>query len=394
MNIANRGNPPAFFRGFTLVEMIMVVSISGILFLGLSAIVDVPRQVVQAQQSEVSVSHTDRLFDRLNSDLRFAVGASVIGDHSLEILTNNGSAVKYTFHPDQGGSVLRKDASGDVATVFQKATKVKFAIKYEPAKKTKHQDQDIESVQVVTASYKCKMSGKPKGMGKYAKKKKYAGKVGNQSLKTLTIGQVTRAGIYFRAKGIDDDDAMPDVLSACLRRNGFQDLTVRMFRCSGSKKPVAGSLVATAHVPNGALPLQFAAVDIPLSGAVKLKQGADYFLEFLSSGPGTSADIQYQSLDDGDDALVADSGFTSSTSGGATWESSSSCALKRASPFTVRVNKSKVGKQKWTSEDQKQKPKKMVPVCVRVHITLPSGNSEQELRAAFPMNNNLMQVTQ
>ena len=95
--------------GFTMIEFTLVVAITGILILGLSAIIEIPRRMVEEQQSgDQSVAATDLTLSQLDKEVRFARDVTVPTPTRLDV-TDHGDftlAAKYRFLDGPEGSWL------------------------------------------------------------------------------------------------------------------------------------------------------------------------------------------------------------------------------------------------------------------------------------------------
>jgi len=370
-------------HGFTMIEFILVVAISGILILGLSALIEVPRKIAEQESTgDTRLSSADRAIAQLDRDIRFATNVELPNAAHLRLTRHDGAVVDYTWSAAR--APLVRTVGGRSSEVLESATRVTFALQTTSVDVGPSSDGALVEAAVETASFET-----------FSLKSGYqfvggGGAVSTVSViaNTKTIGGASKSGLFFQASGLSDDAGVAASLKVRLRRNGVEDLKVRIYEADSiTKLPVRAQPVAYAHVLNGALPSGLSTVSIPLTSVKTLTQGGSYFAELSSDGNGSSADIEYQTLSDADAAGLSSGGFLYSSDGGRSYSPTSSSLDASQSAFDVTVKKTTavaptdgVG----ATDD--------ITTAVQLRLSLPSSLGATTMNVSFPVENNLVLV--
>lgn len=103
----SRRSRSAAERGWVPLELVLILAIALIVIVGLAAIVDMPRQVMEREASHAPISSADRLLSRLDQDVRFARRVETPDRHTLRVTDRGGEQVTYRWNGVVGGSVIR-----------------------------------------------------------------------------------------------------------------------------------------------------------------------------------------------------------------------------------------------------------------------------------------------
>lgn len=361
----------------------MVVGISAVLIVGLSAVIEIPRMALEHRETGQSVSSVDRALSTLDRDIRFARDVEVSdGGRTLSIEATGGQTVTYTWGGVAGDPVIRSDGNGD-ASVAKGVQGCQFALKQvEKQVATGVALATAESV-VETASFDT-----------FQLKPGYTwatGLVGRllqtvtQTVSVFGISDLRRPGFYIEPTGLDGDAGSCASLRARLRRYGSGDLRVRIYESDNHAAPKRDKLVGLGVVPNASLPGTFADVSIPLTSVLRLKGNKKYFVELSADRGDFAAEMQVTTVSDLGAIIAPAGGLTRSLDSGASFAPFSANLSTSQAPFSLTA----VLSETITDTVASTYDTVYVTTAVSLELKLETPNGAESLEAAFPLQNNL-----
>lgn len=385
-----------------MIEFILVVAISGIVIIGLAAVVEVPRQMIEREQEGGShISSCDRAVARLDEEVRFAKDVAVPDSNTLDISTATGETIRYRWDGVEGGDLVRTAPDG-TGTVLGSIRHLAFRLNMTEHVVPATEDKPLVMTPVETASF-TEFTLKPgyeidatvvEVESKTATEVEAVASTLTKVTETrsyLTINKTDRAGIFFTPTSITDDAASATMVRLRLRRNGVDDLAVVIYELDEkTNEPIRSELVAYAKVANAAIPVSLSDMSIPLSCLRKMSHLKKYFVEVMSSGSGNAADIEYKTLSDPDAVATANGGFVVSDSSGASFYSPSTRTEACQSDYSMMAVKSEPVIPGTTETEVVE----MIPTSVQLDVQLTASSGDAILNVSFPVENNLALVNQ
>ncbi|MFG0318661.1 MAG: type II secretion system protein J, partial [Planctomycetota bacterium JB042] len=244
-------------RGFSVAEMCVVVALSAILALGLSALIDVPRELaVRHDGTNVArLSAADRVIRQLDDDVRFAKDVRTPGPGELVVVRADGETVRYRW--EGVGRALSRSAPEGSGELLEQVTRVGFAIGWTEVD-AGYEEGGLVSSPVAVARF----SGFAALLGIAAR------------LGRAPVDGAHAVGLYFRAAGLGEESGLVSEARVRLRRAGDEGLRVRLLRADpGSRQPIVGTELAGGVVASSALPLATTDVALPLTATKAVREG-------------------------------------------------------------------------------------------------------------------------
>jgi hypothetical protein len=358
------------------------VAITGILILGLSAVIEIPRRMMEDSQSgEQNVAATDVTLSQLDKEVRYSKDVAVPTPTNLQVTDHGGNVISFAWDGTPGGDLVRSGPDGTVS-LLTGVQSVAFRLGMTPMTVVDAADATLNEVNVNVGEFNSwsLLGGFGIGGG--------PGLISVSLIKqTRRINNVTRSLIQFVASGLSDDDARPTTLTLRLRRNGTDDVWVMIYEKAAAWD--RSLVVATGKKANGDLPVAFADVMIPLTTVKKLVNGRTYFIELTSVGGAHAAEIEYELLSLAIAAGPSTNTFMGSSDAGASYAPLSVLPNASQTRFRLEAAKSTV-----TNGGTGAAEVTMVPTSVIVNIGLISPMGPETVQASFPIENKLALVNQ
>lgn len=370
---------------FSLIEFILVLALSGILLVGLTSMIEIPRQMVENHESGTpSVADTEVTLSVMDRDIRYATTVRAPTTHRLEVDLADGSTVTYEWSGTPGGPLARTDAQGTV-NVVPTVNDVMFRIRTTPMTVGATGEKPLITTTVQTAAFNSftllpgfSLGGLVRGLLSVT-----------EIVTHQNISATEYAGIYFQPTALDSDDGAPSVLRVRLRRAGSSDLLLRAWEADPvTKKPIRGTLTATAIIPNASLPASTSTFTIPLTTVKKLNRNKSYFMELRSAGTSLAAQIEGRTLNLENAVAPLNVGLQISANAGLLYRPLGSLLSASQTIFSIEAVKTEVtGAAPTASLVQ-------VPTAVAMALRMITAQGTEDLHASFPLENNLALVTQ
>ena len=377
-------------RGFTMIEFIMVVAISSILLVGLSAIVEAPRAALEREQYDASPSSADRMLARMEQDVRFASDIRVPNSNRAEVDLENHTTAIYEWDGVDGGVVSLTDPSG-THTVLTGVQQLAFSLNTASIA-SQAEDHPVTTASVETSSFTdftlsagYQLDTEPQIVGL----EQVDVKLNNEH-----VCFDHRLGIAFTAAGLTEP-ASPTSVRLQAERDGSANLIVRIYEAYVSQflpdlvTPNRFKLIASATVLNGALPIAVSDIDIPMACVGKLEPGKRYFLELLGDdGSKHAINVPYFVIGDAAAVEKSDVGLLRSTSKGLTYDPLGSLLWLAQARFSQQATETKV-----TVTDTPETIE--IPTAINMKFVMKSRDAAgQEVRTSFPCENKVTLVNQ
>ena len=375
--------------GFTMIEFTLVVAISGILILGLGALVDVPLQMAEQQMVGGStVSSADRALAILGQEVRFARNIDSPDPRTLLVTDQAGNPISYVWDGVVGGGLTRTSLDGSAA-VLKNIQSLDFTLvladmRVDPGDGLTS-DTLVQTAGFTTFNLKSgyKRSGSP---GPTAP----GTVVVDVSITTVSLSSTSHGGIAFTASGLSADAGLPVSVTVQAQRSGPAKLAAHIYAADSTGiYPDRTREVAVGRIDNGAIPLAFADVSIPLTPSLNLVEGGRYFL-VLRSPPsaGRSADMRVRTVSDPAAVTPSNQGFLHSANNGGDYASLSDPRLDASQTiFQVEVQSTAVVGGPGANTVQ-------VPTSVDLKLQLVSAEGQSNLQTSFTVENNVALVSQ
>lgn len=387
-------------RGFTLVEFILVVAISSILILGLSAVIEAPRKMAEQRADSVpSVAAADLTLAQLDRDVRFALDVSVGDPKVLQLSQRDGNSVTYSWNGNPGSPLLRTDDDGTVA-VLDKVQDLGFVVGTTPRRVLSRVSTTVQSSAKVASSFTT-WNLKPG----YVLGTALRGLIGVTTItgERMVAGTDT-VGLFCKALNLSEGDAAPTAIRARMRRLGTDDVRAVVYETNpNSHTPNRGLVVAVGYVTNATLPVSTSEVTIPLTQSKKLKDNKEYFVELRSVGGNRAAWIEYEVLSLAEAAGAHSTALLVSTNGGANYASLAGVLDACQSRFGFEGVLSQVDVATLDDDDDDDgggpsipSPVDVVQIPTSVYLKLAviTPNGPADVKTSFPIENNLALVRQ
>lgn len=385
--MSSKPNQASSNRGFSLIESMLVVTISAILIVGLAAIVEMPARLVEQEQGNAPLSSADRFLARLDEDVRFAVDVSTPDSRTLSITDRSANTITYQWDGVIGGVVTRSALAG-TSTLANRVESLAFSLGQSELTLDPEDVATLEGV-VETASFE-----------QFSLKSGYSMAAGPQQMATTKVTEIIaavevskqlRGGIYFQATGISEDQGQPVSVRLRARRNGSGKLVVRIVKPkAGQVLPDKNEVVATGSVASSALPVSMSDIAIPLTCYQNMIEGEMYFMVIKTSkhSPnGPCIDLETRTLSDADAAEASNGYLIYSTDGGASFAPIAATEAASQTRFGLDVQTTLVTGGGGPTTVQ-------IPTSVLLALRLQAEEGGQTLHTAVPVENNLVKVNQ
>lgn len=371
-------------RGFTMMEFILVIGLTGILIVGLGAIVEIPREIAQSEVSgEARTSSVDRAVKWLDDDIRFAKDVATSASTELQVTRKNGTVVTYNW--GGAGTPLVRTAAEGTAEMVGKVSHLGFCLGLSELRVGFTEGTVSESL-LETATFDS-FTLQP-GYG-------FAGLLPVGSLLTPVIvdtlpkvvGPMKKVGIVFKATGLADDDAFIESIRLRLRRAGTGGVFVSICEALESPyRPNYFKYVTGTWVDNAALPAAMSDFTIALPPQKKIQQGKTYFIDLTAPPFQTSVEVESRTLSVDAAATASSGGLVYSTNGGFSYSPVASVLDASQTVFSVTAKKT-VAETTGSAGDIV-----MIPTCVQMTIHIETSDGVSRIDTSFPVENNLALV--
>ena len=299
-------------RGFTMMEFTMVVFISGILAIGVGALIEIPTSVAEQQQSDEGPSRADRLLAIFDRDVRYATDVALIDTHTLQIDCHDGSKITYSWSGADTDALIRDDGTHQVELI--KPATLVFEVTTKSVQRITRTPTPPTEVQVAAGSfanftlkpgYTFSATASPttlptlsgwwgRGGGGISIESDGDGDTssgggstgGDVDVVTAFRGSTPlhEVGIGFQADlGGPGQTADPTELQVRVRRGGAADMEVHVYEASDLQTPDESKLVATGFLRNSKMTSVSRWKAIPLAFDRKLVHGQHYLIQMRSN---------------------------------------------------------------------------------------------------------------
>lgn len=384
--------------GFSAIELILVVGLSGILLVGLTAMIDMPQQMAAREQSaNPSVATADRALGALDRDIRFAVDVRAPSATRIELDQRDGSTVIWEHRA--GGAVLERTANGRTATILEEVEAGAFTIETATSIRRVEESKPVTTNSVTVARF-----------DNYVLKAGY-GFVGavvrgmtavTEVVALRDIDSTNMSGIYLKPGSLGGDLGVPTAIRLRLQRGGVSDLEIGVYEADPvTRKPIRAGRVAQGRAYARQIPVSVGEISIPLAMERRIDPAKSYFV-MLRSSSGPSAKIETRVLSIAAATEPNPHSFLVTNDGGTTW--SSLAALFDASQTRFGFDAVRVAVDQDDDDDgiddqddadyrtdglQAGYDAIEVPVAVLVKFSLRTPAGLEPVRAAFPLQNML-----
>ncbi|MBL8766856.1 MAG: hypothetical protein JNL94_05815 [Planctomycetes bacterium] len=380
--------------GYTAIEFILVIAITGILVVGLAAIVDMPAEVVQRHEDGRSMSSVDQAMSVFDKDVRFAIDARAPNPRTLELTVHGGGTVTWAWNGTAGAPLTRTDASGTVAVVPD-TRGLTFTVK-----ETQHRVATVTNVNTVKtdtvgasfSSFAVKSGYQLLAAGETVLR----GLIGvTETVATRGINTTSQVGLFFKVPAGAQDQSYPSSITVRISRAASADLLVRLYEADAvTRAPDRANAVAMAYVRNADIPATMGDVTIKLSPLKRVTGTGSYFIDFVGRGTGTAANFEIRKLSVDLAAVDWGGGLLYSTTSGATYAPISSLLANSQSKFSFTLTKEKDANVADTN-DTITSTTVALPTGVALDLALPGeGGGDRTLRISVPIENNVQFVNQ
>ncbi len=373
-------------RGFSAAEMLLVVALSGVVFVGLAALIDVPQRMAERENHGTpSIASADTALATLDQDVRYATTVRVPSATRVEADQADGRTIAWEI---VGGAekVLERTADGSTVPILRNIAAGSFAL--ETARTVRRHDESraLATAAVSVASFNA-----------FALRSGYAFGAGGRGVTGVSVvsGQndidsVHTVGIYFAPGSLGGDRGVPTAIRLKLQRNGSEDLLLQIFEASPTTRlPNRSVIVANGRLYNRQIPLALSDVSVPLAMTKKLDPSKSYFVEMHARG-GAAAKIDTQTLSVPAAAQSAASTFFYSNDGGTSYAALGSSNDASQTRFTFDALKVSIT---TAPDDADGLPPGFdavdVGIGVVLHFTLSTAEGPESLATTVPIVNNL-----
>lgn len=367
--------------GFTMMEFILVIGITGILVLGFGAIIEVPRQAAEAELSDQPrLSDVDRATRWLDDDVRFAKDVAVPAANRLEVTRRDAQVVVYEWGGSNGPLV--RTAPEGTADVIPAVARVQFALG-ESMVRVDATDGDVAETVVEMASFDA-FTLKPG----YTLSSLLRGilTLVNVLVGALPVQSSETLGLVFVASGLEDDDGHLESIRLRLRRSGTSGVKVSVYEALGSPVgPDRSRPIASVFVQSSALPGSMSEFTIPVSASRALRQGQKYFVEIVSDG-GPALELESHVLSLVAAATATTTGLLRSSNGGRNYSPAGGSLDASQTVFSVKARKTE------KTSDGAGRGFRMIPTSVNVAFKISTPAGVTSIDTSFPIENNVALV--
>lgn len=384
-------------RGFTLVEFVLVVMISGVILVGLGAMVEIPRQMLEEREQGQRVASVDRGLSAMDGDIRFATDARLISAVDLEVDLGDGSTVTYAWSGISGDPLVRTSSADGAVEVMKDVRDLGLRVETRPKTVVRRLELAKAETVVETAAFNDFTLNDGYVLNAT---RRLLGTAVSLNTNTFGVSDLRRPGFWFRTRGLSSGDASAASFRTWLRRYGTGDLIVTIYQGQGDgddedgdgvdepEAPRRVQAVARGYVRNSALPASFADVTVPLTASRKLTQDEPCFVELSSSTSAFAAEVQVLTLSNVDAAAPSNGGALRSTDSGASFAAFASKLAASQMKYSFQVVQ---------SEPVDTAPSSVVdtvniPVAVRMKLEVGTSEGPRRLDFLFPMQNKLAEL--
>lgn len=389
MRTRNHTNVPPHSRGFSAIEMILVVGLSGILLVGLTAMIDMPQQMAAREESaNPSVSSADRALSALDRDIRFATDVRTPTADRLELDQRDGATITWEFQ--SGSSRLLRTANGRTATILEELDAAAFAIEHESSIQRVEEAKPVTTNAVTVASF-----------DNFVLKAGYTLGAAVRGLTAVTetvslrdIDTMNLSGIYLKPGSLGGDLGVPTSVRMRLQRVGAGDVVVQVFEADPvTRKPIRLGRVAEGRIYARQIPVTVGEVSIPLAMERRLDPLKSYFV-IIRSTSGVAAKIETRLLSLATAIEPNAHSFLVTSDGGSNWSALGATFDSGQTRFGFDAVRVAVDTAAPGDADGLQVGYNAVevPVAVLVKLALRTPAGVEPVRAAFPLQNMLALV--
>ncbi|MFG0320022.1 MAG: type II secretion system protein J [Planctomycetota bacterium JB042] len=377
-----RARPSA---GFTMLEFVVVLAITGILIVGLGAVVEIPSRIAEQEiAGDARISDVDRAVRWLDDDVRFAKDVATPSVSELHVTRSDGQVVRYTWGGASGPLV--RSAPEGTAELIGSTARVTFGLGMSEVEVEGDAGTAVET-DVEAAGFDSFTLEPGYGLADLLPIGSPLAPV-DLLVQPKPVKLLNKVGVVFTATGLEDDDGFVESVRLRLRRIGSGGLLVNVCEAFGSPpQPNWLKFVTGTHVENAALPGVMSDFTIPFPADGRLEQGKTYFLELAAPPLQTSVEVEGLGLSVPDAAAPNGGGFVfSPLGGGLTYAPLGGQLEASQTVFSVRVRKTateSVGSGGNTIE---------IPTCVQATIQIVTGEGVQSIDTSVPIVNNLARV--
>lgn len=377
-------------RGFSAIELILVVGLSGILLVGLTAMIDMPQQMAAKEQSaNPSVSTADLALSALDRDIRFATEARTPSANRLEVDQGDGGTIVWEHR--SGDGKLVRIANGRTATILDDVRAGTFALKYETVVRRVEEAKPVTTSAVTVATFDNFVLRAGYTLG--AAVRGLTGVLETTTLKD--IDTTNMAGIYLTPGSLGTDRGVPTAMRVRLQRAGAGDLVVTIYEADpATKRPIRANRVADGRLYARQIPVALGDVSIPLAMERKLDPSKSYFV-LMRSSSGLSAKIEGRSLSLASALEPHPHSFLATTNAGVGWSALGASFEASQTRFSFEAARVTVDAAAPVDADGLQAGYDAIeiPVAVMVSFTLQTPGGNEPVHAAFVLQNKLALVT-
>jgi hypothetical protein len=379
--------------GFSAIEFILVTAVTGILVLGLTAMIDVPQRVaIKEQAANPSIAATDTSISALDQDIRFALDVRAPTERRLEIDRQDGGTVVWEWNGLAGRSLNRTDQNGGVA-VLRDVKTLRFTLLTQKVKRRGVGSGSTDSSSVRTSEFST-FSLKPG----YVLSDLLGGLLGGLTAVTeivnlRVVSPSSVVGVKFTGRNLDDDDALATQIVLPVQRHGTGDLEVVVYEALPGNAPDRTKAIARGLLYNRQIPVATAPTAIPFTAVRKLQKDKNYFVEIRGVNGATAARIETRSLSIPAAVLELDTALSVSSDGGGVFNPLVALAAAGQVRFSLDGLKTRVldsgggtGPTPGVSETE-------IPVRVGFAVEVNTPGGPEEIRASFPILNKLAEAS-
>ncbi len=370
--------------GFTMMEFIVVVAITGILIVGLGAVVEIPRQVAEQELAgDARISDVDRAVRWLDEDVRFAKDVAVPSVGELHVTRRDGRLVKYTWGGSSGPLV--RTAPEGTANLISSAARVAFSLGMTEMAGTYLDGSMDESVVEAAAFESFSLAD-----GWFLSDLLPIGSLLRSVdllVGTLPIESGKRVGLSFTASGLDADGGFIESIRLRLRRNGSGGIYVAVWSATDDlRSPDWLHWITGKWVENSALPASMSDFEITMPENNRIHDGRKYFVEIYSQPLEQAAVLETRALSLAAAASPTGGGVLRSILGGPYDPIAGSLAASQT-VFSVKV-KSPESVASGSSGDSQ-----LIPTCVQATLQIVTADGVRSIDTSVPIENNVARVT-
>jgi hypothetical protein len=376
--------------GFSAIEMLLVVGLSGILLVGLTAMIDMPQQMAAREQADnPSVAAADIALDALDRDIRYATDVRVIAETRLEIDRAAGGSVVWEIDRVRGW--LERTEGATTVIILRDVDVGAFALHYESIMERGEESKPVTSAGVTVATFNT-WELKPGYVLGISLDRRI--KAVDEIIMLSGISEWLGAGIFFSPSALGSDHGVPTNFRTRLGRGaGTGDLLVHVFEADPTtRKPITSELVATGRLYARQIPVVMGQVSVPFTMQRRIDPAKHYFVQLLSTS-GTCASIETKTLSIPAAAADSSHALLLTANAGSTWATSNPADARQAI-FDFEAARIAVDTSVPDDADGMQAGYNKIDIAVAVAFKLavktPAG--VETVRASFPVQNNLALV--